>query len=58
MALAITPLLVYLSDAGLASFGATTVSLVFGVIWLGLGKLERQFYNGRDVPPRNLPEKN
>jgi phenylpropionate dioxygenase-like ring-hydroxylating dioxygenase large terminal subunit len=58
IALAITPLLVYLSNAASASFGATTVSLVFGLTWLGLGKLERQFYSGREVPLRNLPEKN
>lgn len=35
---------------------STTVFLVFGVIWFRLGKLEKQFYEGRDVPPRNLPE--
>jgi phenylpropionate dioxygenase-like ring-hydroxylating dioxygenase large terminal subunit len=57
IALAITPLLIYLSDTVLTSIGSTTVILVCGAIWLGLGKLEMQFYNGRDVPPRNLPEK-
>ena len=57
IALAITPLLIYLSDTVLTSIGLTTLILVCGAIWLGLGKLERQFYNGRDVPPRNLPEK-
>ncbi|HEY9727333.1 MAG TPA: Rieske 2Fe-2S domain-containing protein [Chroococcales cyanobacterium] len=36
---------------------STTVSLVCLATWLGLAKLERQFYEGRDVPPRNLPEK-
>lgn len=36
---------------------STTVSLSCIAGWLGLGKLEKQFYQGRDVPPRNLPEK-
>ena len=35
---------------------STTVFLVFGVVWFRLSKLEKQFYEGRDVPPRNLPE--
>ncbi len=32
--------------------------LIFGVVWIGLSKLQRQFYDGRTVPPRNRPEKN
>lgn len=31
--------------------------LVAGAVWLWLGRLEQQFYRGRDVPSRNLPEK-
>ncbi len=31
--------------------------LLSGGIWLGLGKLERRFYQGQETPPRNLPEK-
>lgn len=41
-------LAVALSSAAILACGAT---------WFGLGKLEKQFYNGRDVPLRNLPEK-
>jgi hypothetical protein len=41
----------------LAAAISTTVILSCGAAWLKLGKLEKQFYNGRDVPPRNLPEK-
>ena len=33
------------------------IPLTAGGIWLWLGNLERQFYQGRAVPPRNLPEK-
>ena len=36
---------------------STAVSLAFLAAWGGLGKLERQFYQGQDVPLRNLPEK-
>lgn len=31
--------------------------LMTGLAWWGLGNLERRFYEGRAVPPRNLPEK-
>ena len=36
---------------------STAVSVALFAAWGGLGKLERQFYEGRDVPMRNLPEK-
>jgi phenylpropionate dioxygenase-like ring-hydroxylating dioxygenase large terminal subunit len=58
IALAISPLI---AGWGQAS-GVTTAALVIGAIatgaiWLGLGRLEKRFYQGRLVPPRNLPEK-
>lgn len=31
--------------------------LLAGSLWWGLGILERRFYQGRALPPRNLPEK-
>jgi phenylpropionate dioxygenase-like ring-hydroxylating dioxygenase large terminal subunit len=36
---------------------ATGLLLLFGAAWLGLGKLERRFYEGQHIPLRNLPEK-
>lgn len=36
---------------------ATLIPLLAGAVWLGLGQLERRFYQGRATPPRNLPEK-
>ncbi len=36
---------------------STAVSVALFAAWGGLGKLERQFYEGWDVPLRNLPEK-
>ncbi|NEO67969.1 hypothetical protein [Moorena sp. SIO3H5] len=35
----------------------TVAVFMSGVVWLLLGKLERQFYQGREIPPRNWPEK-
>lgn len=34
-----------------------TISLILSGVWLWLGKLEKQFYEGREVAPRNLPDK-
>lgn len=33
------------------------VSLLSGAIWYGFDRLEKRFYQGREVPPRNLPDK-
>jgi len=58
IAIAITPLLALsFGEAVNAVALSTMVSLAFGAAWLGLGKLEKQFYDGRKVPPRNLSEK-
>ncbi len=34
---------------------STIIALMGGSLWLGLGRLEQQFYEGRLVPPRNQP---
>ncbi len=54
------PLLVLIEDqASITTVTISTLAVLSGaLIWFGLGKLERQFYQGREVPPRNLPEKN
>ncbi|MCG6137745.1 MAG: hypothetical protein MET45_24435 [Nostoc sp. LLA-1] len=39
----------------LAAVLETVTPLTFGTAWLGLSKLQKQFYEGRRVPPRNLP---
>jgi phenylpropionate dioxygenase-like ring-hydroxylating dioxygenase large terminal subunit len=59
IAWATTPLLALSlgKTAVLAVALSTTVILGCGAAWLGLGKLVKQFYDGRAVPPRNLPEK-
>jgi phenylpropionate dioxygenase-like ring-hydroxylating dioxygenase large terminal subunit len=36
---------------------SAVIPLLAGAVWLGLGKLERQFYQGRRVPLRNSVEK-
>jgi hypothetical protein len=35
----------------------TFVPLLFGAGWWKLSQLEREFYEGRIIPPRNLLEK-
>jgi phenylpropionate dioxygenase-like ring-hydroxylating dioxygenase large terminal subunit len=59
IAWSITPLLALVLNqtSVLVATFSTTVSLACLAAWLGLGKLERQLYEGRDVPLRNLPEK-
>lgn len=45
----------------LALLGGTVIAagatLVVVLAWFGLGRLEKQFYQGRELPPRNRPEK-
>lgn len=36
---------------------AGLLPLLSAAVWLGLSRLEKQFYRGRAVPPRNLPER-
>jgi len=35
----------------------TGLPLATGALWLGLGNLERKFYQGSEIPPRNFPSK-
>ncbi|NJM72298.1 MAG: Rieske 2Fe-2S domain-containing protein [Scytonema sp. RU_4_4] len=60
LAWGLLPLLVLIQgQASIITVTISTLAVVSGaLIWFGLGKLERQFYQGREVPPRNLPEKN
>ena len=47
-----------LGHTGLLALGVTTpLALLCGTVWIGLAQLERRFYDGRDLPPRNQPEK-
>lgn len=59
IAWAILPLLsLSFSISSLAlAITAAVIPLMCGGIWLGLGRLEQRFYEGRRIPPRNLPEK-
>ncbi|MGF1568292.1 MAG: Rieske 2Fe-2S domain-containing protein [Nodosilinea sp.] len=65
-ALIVSAILWSLIPLGLALVGAPTVPvgfalsgipLVAGSLWLWLGNLEQKFYQGSEVPPRNLPGK-
>ncbi|HEY9672433.1 MAG TPA: Rieske 2Fe-2S domain-containing protein [Waterburya sp.] len=59
LAWAVTPLLTLTLDQ--ASVPVAVLSTVLSVaslaVWTALGKLERRLYQGQDIPPRNLPEK-
>jgi phenylpropionate dioxygenase-like ring-hydroxylating dioxygenase large terminal subunit len=57
MAWAIIPLLALFFDktATVAAIVSSGVALIAGFGWFGLSRLERRFYEGRTVPPRNLP---
>ncbi|HBB34309.1 MAG TPA: cell death suppressor protein Lls1 [Cyanobacteria bacterium UBA8803] len=58
IAVSFTPMLTFwLNYTAILPALLTVVSLVSLAAWAGLGKLERQFYQGRNVPPRNLPLK-
>lgn len=56
---AVIPLLLVLleSVAVESVVGLTLMVLISSFAWWRLGKLERGFYRGRDIPPRNLPGK-
>ena len=58
MAWAIIPLLALFFDktATIAAIISTGVALIAGFGWFGLGRLERRFYEGRTIPPRNLAQ--
>jgi phenylpropionate dioxygenase-like ring-hydroxylating dioxygenase large terminal subunit len=57
MAWAIIPLLALFFDktATIAAIVSSGVALIAGFGWFGLSRLERRFYEGRTIPPRNLP---
>lgn len=52
----IIPLLALFFDqtATLAAIVSSGVAFIAAIGWFGLGQLERRFYDGRTVPPRNL----
>ena len=41
--------------ANWTAIGLSVTLLIFSLVWWRLNKLEKQFYSGREVPPRNLP---
>ncbi|MFB2918186.1 MULTISPECIES: Rieske 2Fe-2S domain-containing protein [Aerosakkonema] len=49
--------LTFANSAILLTIISSVMTLAAGSAWFWLGKLERQLYQGRPVPMRNLPEK-
>ncbi|NEP87374.1 MAG: Rieske 2Fe-2S domain-containing protein [Okeania sp. SIO2C2] len=57
MLMIILLLLLVLEDLNIIGMIFMILSLPLGVVsWLGLNQLEKQFYQGRETPPRNLPD--
>lgn len=54
---ALIPVLNQFTSTTAATRIASLTFLVIGFTWYRLGKLEQQLYQGRLIPPRNLPEK-
>ena len=56
---ALLPLLMFIyGQTDIFTISFLTLVVISGTgIWFGLGRLERRFYQGRLIPPRNLPEK-
>ncbi|MEB3150937.1 MAG: hypothetical protein VKL60_18205 [Sphaerospermopsis sp.] len=52
------PLLMFVDDQqNIFTVGFLSLVVVGGAgIWFGLGRLEKRFYQGRLIPPRNLPD--
>jgi hypothetical protein len=59
LALASSPLLAFLVETKSILFVMTEtfIPLLLGAVWWKLSQLEREFYEGRMIPLRNLPEK-
>lgn len=58
IAWAILPLLTFVFGTSfLVAIVYAVTTLIVGALWLWLGKLEQQFYQGRSIPLRNLPSR-
>lgn len=57
IALASSPVVGLLSDTTWLSYGVSAIALLSSLTWWQLSKLERKFYEGIDIPARNLPSK-
>lgn len=59
LTLASTPLFTLLSQETrtIAAISSMSIVLLTSTAWYGLNKLTRKFYQGQEVPLRNLPEK-
>ncbi len=59
---ALMPVLIFTQDT-IPALGNIAVIISFvgvvigGGIWFSLGNLEQKFYRGKEITPRNLPEK-
>jgi phenylpropionate dioxygenase-like ring-hydroxylating dioxygenase large terminal subunit len=57
IALASSPVVGLLSDTTWLAYGVSAIALLSSLTWWQLSRLERKFYEGIDIPARNLPSK-
>ena len=57
IALASSPIIGLLSDTTWLAYGVSALALLSSLTWWQLSRLERKFYEGIDIPARNLPSK-
>ncbi|MFM7450568.1 MAG: Rieske 2Fe-2S domain-containing protein [Leptolyngbyaceae cyanobacterium] len=56
LALASYPLLSLWVSSVVLALVSTAIPLLAGALWLWLGTIEQRFYQGQEIPPRNLPD--
>jgi hypothetical protein len=59
IAWSVVPILMMVSHITMPALAIFASLFALGLLggWAALGRLERRFYEGREIPPRNLPEK-
>ncbi len=58
IALGLTPILFFILGQNIViGISLSSILLISGIVWLSLNKLEKRFYQGEPIPPRNLPDK-
>jgi hypothetical protein len=58
IALILTPILFFImGENQLIGISLSSILLISLMLWFSLNQLEKKFYQGNPIPPRNLPDK-
>jgi uncharacterized RDD family membrane protein YckC len=58
IALILTPILFFILGQNLLlGISLSSILLISLILWFSLNQLEKKFYQGNPIPPRNLPDK-